>query len=139
MLLLFFVFLFVVFLFVFFSSAQVVAEAEVEQLRNTFLNLAIPSFAQSEPAPPPKRVLAPGVSVTPWDRWEFKGATAKTTLRDLLQWMEDTHHVKGRDVLWYMKEREREREREREKGGEEKKMKKGEKKTKKKDQKFTQI
>ncbi len=42
--------------------AQIVRNAPVEQLKNSFINLAVPYVAQSEPGPPPKRALTGEVS-----------------------------------------------------------------------------
>ncbi len=40
---------------------QVVASVPVEKLKNSFVNLAVPYIAQSEPGPPPTRKITPEV------------------------------------------------------------------------------
>lgn len=44
---------------------------QVEQMRNAYLNLAVPSLQMSEPGELQKKVLKEGLSVTLWDRWEL--------------------------------------------------------------------
>ena len=44
----------------------------IEDIRNSFLNLAIPYLQASEPGPVSKNKLSENLSVTLWDRWEFK-------------------------------------------------------------------
>jgi hypothetical protein len=40
---------------------QLVAQVPVEKLKNSFVNLAVPYIAQSEPGPPPSRKLTDSV------------------------------------------------------------------------------
>ena len=63
---------------------KVILGKPLEDLRNTFLNLALPSVLFCEPAPPIRTVIAEGLSFTLWDRWEVKGSQ-KTTLREFLK------------------------------------------------------
>ncbi|GFO14677.1 ubiquitin-like modifier-activating enzyme 6 [Plakobranchus ocellatus] len=62
---------------------KVLCKAPLEQLRNCFLNLALPFILLSEPGPVQKTVLREGLSVTVWDKWEIKG-TKDFTLQDFL-------------------------------------------------------
>jgi len=45
----------------------------LEGYRNCFLNLALPYFAQSEPAPCSRTYITKDVFVTLWDQWEVRG------------------------------------------------------------------
>lgn len=51
----------------------------IENLRNSFLNLAVPSLMMGEPGPPQK-FKAAGTEFTLWDRWEIKGDPSITLL-----------------------------------------------------------
>merc|ERR1711957_252273 len=51
---------------------KLIKNMEIEHVRNSFLNLAIPFLQASEPGLVEKNKLTEDVSVTLWDRWEFK-------------------------------------------------------------------
>ena len=51
---------------------KLIKGCDYEQMNNSFLNLAIPIFSQSEPGPVPKVKLREDLSVTIWDQWEVK-------------------------------------------------------------------
>ena len=55
------------------------ASLEISQVRNTFLNLAVPIIQLSEPGEPLKVHIKEGLSFTVWDKWEVK-CSQKTTL-----------------------------------------------------------
>jgi ubiquitin-activating enzyme E1-like protein 2 len=55
-----------------------------EPYRNAFLNLALPLFSFSEPAPPAKTKLAEGVYFTVWDSWEVHDTAEGMTLQNLV-------------------------------------------------------
>ncbi|CAG5125849.1 unnamed protein product [Candidula unifasciata] len=57
---------------------KVLHKAPLEQLKNCFLNLALPVILLSEPGPVTKTVLREGLSVTIWDKWEIRGSPAFT-------------------------------------------------------------
>ncbi len=60
----------------------------MEQHRNIFLNLALPSMTASEPGEAEVTELREGLKVTLWDRWEVKG---KSTLGEMLEYLEATY------------------------------------------------
>ncbi|KAK3761216.1 hypothetical protein RRG08_022616 [Elysia crispata] len=62
---------------------KVLGKAPLHQLKNCFLNLALPMVLLSEPGPVQKTVLREGLSVTIWDKWEIKGSKS-FTLQDFL-------------------------------------------------------
>jgi hypothetical protein len=51
---------------------KILAGVDMEQHRNSFLNLALPSISPSEPVPPPEVQLTEELKVNLWDRWEVK-------------------------------------------------------------------
>lgn len=63
---------------------KIIKGSELEKLKNSFLNLAVPSLMMGEPGGPEKFKLHDELSVTLWDRWEFEKATPKTTLLDVI-------------------------------------------------------
>ncbi|BFY97150.1 hypothetical protein BsWGS_00190 [Bradybaena similaris] len=57
---------------------KVLHKAPLEQLKNCFLNLALPVILLSEPGPVAKTVLREGLSVTIWDKWDIRGSPTFT-------------------------------------------------------------
>lgn len=45
---------------------------KVEKLRNSYLNLAVPSLQMSEPGEVKKNKITDKLTVTLWDRWEVE-------------------------------------------------------------------
>lgn len=66
---------------------QVIQEKKVDDYRNTFANLALPLFAQSEPIPP-KKFFFKDMTWSMWDRWMLKG---DLTVQEVLDWF----HARG--------------------------------------------
>jgi molybdopterin/thiamine biosynthesis adenylyltransferase len=67
-----------------------VAGCTVEEHRNTFLNMAVPYMAQSEPGPPKRWAVSETLRVSMWDRWEIMAHT----LKDVKKTVEDTYGVR---------------------------------------------
>ena len=72
----------------------------IEGLRNSFLNLAVPSLMMGEPGPPQKFEVA-SINFTLWDRWEVEGDD-QITLEEILQKVGQYHKNKlvFRDVFY---------------------------------------
>ena len=75
---------------------KLVKGCTLEQHRNVFLNLALPSMTASEPGEAEVTQLREGLKVTLWDRWEVKG---KNTLGELMQYLEEEYKLKPQDVM----------------------------------------
>lgn len=70
-----------------------------EDMRNIFLNLAVPIMQAGEPGNVAKEKLLEGVEVTLWDRWEVKDAKTMT-LQGLIKHIEETYvGLEVRDVM----------------------------------------
>jgi len=70
-----------------------------EDMRNVFLNLAVPVMQASEPGDVMKEKLLEGVEVSLWDRWEVK-LGKDVTLEGVIKHIEDTYKgLEVRDVL----------------------------------------
>ena len=50
---------------------------KLEDHKNSFMNLAVPSLMMSEPGPALKTKLKEGLDVTLWDRWEYDATNNK--------------------------------------------------------------
>ena len=61
---------------------QVIQKKKVDDYRNTFANLALPLFAQSEPIAP-KMFKFMDMEWSLWDRWILKG---DLTVQEVLDW-----------------------------------------------------
>lgn len=69
-------------------------------MRNSFLNLAVPSLMMSEPGDPIKTKIKEDLEVTLWDRWEYKGATENTTMKEIVEYFEKKFNLESRDIFY---------------------------------------
>jgi hypothetical protein len=60
---------------------KVLKSLPIESIKNSFLNLAVPSLMMGEPGPAQKFNLTENIKTTLWDRWEYQDATSETTLQ----------------------------------------------------------
>ena len=60
---------------------KVLKSLPIESIKNSFLNLAVPSLMMGEPGPAQKFNLTENIKTTLWDRWEYQDATNETTLQ----------------------------------------------------------
>ena len=61
-----------------------IASLELGEMRNTFLNLAVPLVQLSEPGEAPKIKIHDDLSFTIWDKWEIN-CTEKSTFDELFE------------------------------------------------------
>lgn len=78
-------------------------DSKIEEHRNSFLNLAVPSLMMSEPATAMKTKLGTGedmIEVTLWDRWEFEVEFRDVTLLNVVEYLEKTYKLTVRDIFF---------------------------------------
>jgi len=63
---------------------KLIKDCKIEDMKNAFLNLAVPIMALSEPGSAPKIKLTEKLEVNLWDRWEAK-LKKDSTLDDLFR------------------------------------------------------
>ena len=71
---------------------------KLDDMKNAFLNLAVPSLQLSEPGPPPTIKLTENLKVNLWDRWEIKG-NKDTDLKGLFEELKKTYDLWPKDVM----------------------------------------
>ena len=69
---------------------KVIKGSHFDDYRNCFLNLALPVFVFSQPAPATHTVIREGLSFTLWDRWELHG-NKTFTLKDFIKHFKDKY------------------------------------------------
>lgn len=79
---------------------KIIKGAKKVEHRNIFLNLAVPMLQASEPGDVAKDQLLEGLEVSLWDRWDLHGSAEKTTLRDVVAFVETTYvGLEVRDIM----------------------------------------
>jgi hypothetical protein len=78
---------------------KILKGCKLEEFRNCFLNLAVPSMQCPEPGAVAKVKLLDGLEVGLWDRWEVKNAKLMT-LEGMIRQVEETYKgLEVRDVM----------------------------------------
>ena len=49
---------------------KIIKKCKIEDMKNAFINIAVPYIQLTEPGPAPKVKLTEELTVTLWDRWE---------------------------------------------------------------------
>ena len=78
---------------------KLLKKCKIENIKNAFLNLAVPSLQLSEPGPAPKIKLTENLTVTLWDKWEVN-LGKDITIEKLFKYLENTYKLKPVDVLY---------------------------------------
>jgi len=77
---------------------KLLKNCKLEDMKNAFLNLAVPSLQLSEPGPPPVIKLTEDLKVNLWDRWDVKG-DKDITLRKLFEELKKKYGLWPKDVM----------------------------------------
>ena len=78
---------------------KMINQNKVEDMKNAFLNFAVPYLTLSEPGPVQTVKLTDKLSVTLWDRWEI-ALTAKSKLKELFSKIAEKYELESRDVMF---------------------------------------
>ncbi len=76
---------------------KLVKNLEIENVRNSFVNLAIPYLQASEPGPVSKNKLAEGLEITLWDRWELK--PEENNLKSVYEYLKKKYNLYPKDCF----------------------------------------
>ena len=78
---------------------KIAKNSPIEEYRNSFLNLAIPSLSSSEPGACPKNVIKEGLTTTLWDRWEINLEKEKFCIKNLFEVLKNKYGIFPRDIF----------------------------------------
>ena len=78
---------------------KIAKNSPIEEFRNSFLNLAIPSLSSSEPGACPKNVIRDGLSTTLWDRWEISLDKENCCIKNLFEVLKTKYLIFPRDIF----------------------------------------
>ena len=81
------------------EMVKIINENKLEEVRNAFLNLAVPSLMASEPGPPEKKKLKEGVEVDIWDIWELE-MKKDAKIGDLIKKIQKKFKFEVRDIIF---------------------------------------
>jgi len=78
---------------------KIAKDSPIEEFRNSFLNLAIPSLSSSEPGACPKNKIREGLTTTLWDRWEVYLTKENCNIKNLFDILKTKYLIFPRDVM----------------------------------------
>ena len=78
---------------------KIAKNSPIEEYRNSFLNLAIPSLSSSEPGACPKNIIRDGLSTTLWDRWEISLDKENCCIKNLFDVLKNKYLIFPRDIF----------------------------------------
>ena len=78
---------------------KIAKDSPIEEYRNSFLNLAIPSLSSSEPGSCPKNKIREGLSTTLWDRWEIYLEKDNCNIKNLFDVLKTKYLIFPRDIF----------------------------------------
>lgn len=82
------------------EAIKIIKKNKLDEFKNCFLNLAIPTMTLSEPGPVAKFKIHDELTVNVWDQWFFSfGEKENNTLKHLLEFIESTYKLFVVDVL----------------------------------------
>ena len=77
---------------------KIVKKCKLEEFRNCFMSLAVPTILFSEPGPATKTEVCPGVSITLWDKWEVKGSP-NFTVKEFIKEIDTRFQIKPTAIV----------------------------------------
>jgi len=77
---------------------KLLKKCKLEDMKNAFLNLAVPTMQLGEPGTAPKIKLHETLEVNLWDRWEIKEG-ADLTLKQLFEKLEEAYKLIPKDLM----------------------------------------
>jgi len=78
---------------------KIAKNSNIEEYRNSFLNLAIPLLQSSEPGAAIKNIIREGLTTTLWDRWEINLAQEQCTIKNLFEILRTKYLLFPRDIF----------------------------------------
>ena len=78
---------------------KIAKNCDIENYRNSFLNLAIPLLQSSEPGACTKNIIRDGLTTTLWDRWEVSLESDKCTIKNLFEILKTRYLLCPKDVF----------------------------------------
>ena len=78
---------------------KIAKDSPIEEYRNSFLNLAIPSLSSSEPGVCPKYTIREGLNATLWDRWEIYLDKDNCCIKNLFDILKTKYLIFPRDIF----------------------------------------
>lgn len=79
---------------------KIIKKCEIKDMRNSFINLAVPSMMFSEPGAPVTTKLTKDLNVTLWDIWEYKDAEKNCTLLEIVEFFKGKFGLTCRDIFY---------------------------------------
>lgn len=82
------------------ESIKIIKKLAIEQFRNAFVNLAIPSMTLSEPGPSAVHKIREGLDVTVWDQWLYEFSDdSNNKLKNLFDFIKEKYQVIPQDLF----------------------------------------
>ena len=78
---------------------KIAKNSDIEEYRNSFLNLAIPLLQSSEPGAAIKNIVREGLTTTLWDRWEINLTQEQCTIKNLFEILSTKYLLFPRDIF----------------------------------------
>ena len=78
---------------------KIAKNSNIEEYRNSFLNLAIPLLQSSEPGAAIKNIIREGLTTTLWDRWEINLTQEQCTIKNLFEILSTKYLLFPRDIF----------------------------------------
>ena len=82
------------------EAIKVIKNNKLDEFKNCFLNLAIPTMTLSEPGPAMKHKIHETLTVTVWDQWVYEFTESKNHLfADFISYIEKTYKIVVIDIM----------------------------------------